>query len=870
MFATGCEYHNHTHIIRTQKNRVVTMPTYRLNTLAVAVAFAFSAPSIVNAEEAPVQAAKNIEQISVLGSRVSNRTSTESSSPIDLIDADDLTKGGFTELGQSLQATAPSFNFSRTQVSDGSDLFRPATLRGLQPDQTLVLVNGKRRHNQSIFGLNGTVGAGAAGTDMNAIPLTALKGVEVLRDGAAAQYGSDAIAGVINLSLNNSTGITTGFVQYGGTSEGDGDTISAGLNRGFELGNEGGFINLSLEYRDADGTNRAERDTGGSLNVEPGTLSEDVRWGQGNSESEFTSLFYNMALPMGDGELYSFGGYSERTALGNGFYRNFNEASKNVTQVYSDGFLPRIYNEAQDISVALGFKGDINTDWTYDVSAVYGENQYDFTSRNTLNASYAAEYLFNNPDASYADIAANSGPTGGYSGGFRFDQTTVNLDVNGIVDIGRSEPLYVTVGAEYRKENYEIVPGDEASYACGLANMDTSYPSVNDPDQFAQCGFQAYNGLRPEAANDSDRNSYAVYVDVETMITDAWNVSGALRYEDFSDAGDDLIGKLATRYEFSDDFAVRGALSTGFRAPSLQQSGYTAFTTNLGSDGTLTQSFTANTGTAFPSALGVDSLELETSTNYSAGFVYDVTSELSLTVDFYRVEIEDRITLGSLLSADDVSFSSEAVAALQATGAVQANYFSNSVDSTTQGVDIIASYRTEVEGGNLGVTFAGNLNDTKIDSVNAEDGIPEAVAFDDLQRSFFTDGQPSERATLTFDYERDAYTSTIRFNYFGETDVKYFGNDHISLPGELSPTGSFKPTSTVESAVLVDLNVSYQINDMFALSVGADNVFDETPDELGDDEVLNFITNGAFKYPVRALPYGFDGRTYYAKVSFNF
>ncbi|TMN94979.1 MULTISPECIES: TonB-dependent siderophore receptor [unclassified Pseudoalteromonas] len=841
------------------------MPTYRLNTLAVAIAFAFSAPSIVNAQEAPVQAKKNIEQISVLGSRVSNRTSTESSSPIDLIDADDLNKGGFTELGQSLQATAPSFNFSRTQVSDGSDLFRPATLRGLQPDQTLVLVNGKRRHNQSIFGLNGTVGAGAAGTDMNAIPLTALKGVEVLRDGAAAQYGSDAIAGVINLSLNNSTGITTGFVQYGSTSEGDGDTISAGINRGFDLGNEGGFINLSLEYRDADGTNRAERDTGGSLNVAPGTLSKDVRWGQGNSESEFTSLFYNMALPFGDAELYSFGGYSERTALGNGFYRNFNEASKNVTQVYSDGFLPRIYNEAQDISVAVGFKGEINADWFYDVSAVYGENQYDFTSRNTLNASYAAEYLVNNPGATDADIAANSGPTGGYSGGFRFDQTTLNMDISGIIDTG-NEPLYVSFGAEYRKENYEIVPGSEASYACGLANMDTSYPSVNDPSQFAQCGFQAYNGLRPEASNEADRYSYAVYVDLETMITDAWNVSGALRYEDFSNAGDDIIGKLATRYEVNDDFAVRGAVSTGFRAPSLQQSGYTAFTTNLGSDGTLTQSFTATTGSAFPSALGVDSLELETSTNLSAGFVYDISSELSLTVDFYRVEIKDRINLGSLLSADDVAFSAQAVAALQATGAVQANYFSNSVDSTTQGVDVIASYRTELEGGNLGVTFAGNLNDTKIDGVNASEGIPQNVALDDLQRSFLTDGQPGERATLTFDYERDAYTSTVRFNYFGETDVKYFGNDHI----ELATDGSFKATSTVESAVLVDLNVSYQINDIFALSVGADNVFDETPDELGDDEVLNAITNGAFKYPVRALPYGFDGRTYYAKISFEF
>lgn len=846
------------------------MSTYRLNILAAAVAFACCAPSAASAQAQSTVAKKNIEQISVLGSRVSNRTSTESSSPIDLIDADDLNKGGFTELGQSLQATAPSFNFSRTQVSDGSDLFRPATLRGLQPDQTLVLVNGKRRHNQSIFGLNGTVGAGAAGTDMNAIPLMALKGVEVLRDGAAAKYGSDAIAGVINLSLNNSTGVTTGFVQYGETSEGDGDTISAGLNRGFDLGNEGGFINLSLEYRDADGTNRAQRDIGGSVDVAPGTLSEQVRWGQGNSESEFTSLFYNMALPAGDKELYSFGGYSERTALGNGFYRNFDEAAKNVTQVYSDGFLPRIYNEAQDISLAVGIKGDLNPDWAFDVSAVYGENEYDFTSRNTINASYAAEYVFNNPNASDAEIAANSGPTGGYSGGFRFDQTTFNADFNGIVDIGRNEPLYVTVGAEYRKENYEIVPGSEASYACGLANTDTSYPSVNDPSEFAQCGFQAYNGLRPEAANKSDRDSFAVYIDVETMVTDNWNVSGALRYEDFSDAGDDLIGKLASRYEFNDDFAIRGAVSTGFRAPSLQQSGYTAYTTNLGKDGTLTQSFTANTGTAFPSALGVDTLKLETSTNYSAGFVYDVSSELSLTVDFYRVEIKDRITLGSLLAADDVSFSSDALAALQATGAVQANYFSNSVDSTTQGVDVIASYRTDIEGASLGVTFAGNLNETKIDNVNAQNGIPKAIAFDDLQRSFFTDGQPGERATLTFDYGRDAYTSTLRFNYFGETDVKYFGNDHISLPGELSPTGEFKPTSTVEAAVLVDLNVSYQINDIFTLSVGADNVFDETPDELGEDEVLNYITNGAFKYPVRALPYGFDGRKYYAKISFEF
>lgn len=847
------------------------MTTHSFSMLAIAVSVAVSATSLQAAEQATdVQADKNIEQISVLGSRVANRTATESSSPIDLIDADTLNKGGFTELGQSLQATAPSFNFSRTQVSDGSDLFRPATLRGLQPDQTLVLINGKRRHNQSIFGLNGTVGAGAAGTDMNAIPLSALKGVEVLRDGAAAQYGSDAIAGVINLSLNDSTGVTTGYVQAGSTGEGDGDTISIGLNRGFDLGDEGGFINFSAEYRNADGTNRAERDTGGSLDVPAGTLSDDVRWGQGNADSEFTSLFYNMALPLGDTELYSFGGYSNRTALGNGFYRNYNQAAKNVVQVYSDGFLPRIDNEAEDISFAVGLRGELNPDWGYDVSAVYGENSYDFTSKNTLNASYAAEYVANNPNASDADIAANAGPRGGYSGGFRFDQATVNADLNGVVNIGRSEPVYVSVGAEYRKENYQIVPGEEASYACGLANTDTSYPAVNDDSVFAECGFQAYNGLRPEASNKESRDSYAFYVNAETLLTDTWQVSTALRYEDFSDAGDDIIGKLATRYEISDDFAVRGAISSGFRAPSLQQSAYTAYTTNLGAGGVLLQSFTATAGSDFPSALGVDNLGLESSENLSAGFVYNVSSELSLTVDFYHVEIKDRITLGSLMSADDVAFSPAAVAALNATGAQQANYFSNSVDSTTKGVDIIASYRTDLYDGNFSATFAGNINDTEIDNVNAPEGIPESIALDDLQRSFLTDGQPGERATLTFEYDRGDFNSMLRFNYYGETDVKYFGNDHIGLPDELSPTGEFKDTSTVESAVLVDINVGYQLTDELMLSAGIDNIFDVTPDELGEDEALDFITNQAFKYPVRALPYGFDGMTYYAKLSFSF
>ncbi|XPF93616.1 TonB-dependent receptor plug domain-containing protein [Colwellia sp. RE-S-Sl-9] len=836
---------------------------FHLHAISLALSSSFvGLPAL--AQTPAVETEEEVETIAILGSRVSTRTATESTSPIDIITGESLTKGGFSELGQSLQASAPSFNFSRTQVSDGSDLFRPATLRGLQPDQTLVLINGKRRHNQAIFGLNGTVGAGAAGTDMNSIPMTALKNVQILRDGAAAQYGSDAIAGVINLELKNSTNETTGFVQAGSTGEGDGDTVSFGLNTGFDIGTEGGFINLSAEYRDADGTNRAQRDTGGSSTTPAGTLSDDVRWIQGNSASEFGSVFYNAMIPLNDIELYAFGGFSNRTALGNGFYRDFGDAVKNVPQVYADGFLPRIDNEAEDLSTAVGVRGEMNDDWSYDVSATYGQNEYDFHSANTINASYAAEYLSLNPSATDADIAANAGPTSGYSGGFRYDQLTLNADITGLIEIGLAEPLYIAFGAEYRDEDYAIVAGEEASYACGLANQDVAFPSVIDDSVFAECGFQAYPGLRPNAASGADRHSYAFYVDTEIQLMEDWNLGAALRYEDFSDAGDKLIGKLSTRFNITENFALRSVVSTGFRAPSLQQSAYTAYTANLGADGVLLPSFTATAGSDFPSALGVDSLGLETSKNYSLGAVITLFDDISVTIDAYRVEIDDRITLGSLLNADDVAFNPAAVTALEASGAVQANYFSNSVNSITEGVDVIVSYNTDLLSGDFGVTFAGNINETEIDSVNTQNGIPESVALDNLQRSFLTNGQPKKRATLTFDYAQDAWTTVVRANYFGETDVTYFGNDHINLGS------GFKPTSTVESAVLIDVNLDCQINETFTASIGINNIFNKTPDELGQDEVLDAITNGAFKYPVRALPYGFDGMTYYARLNFRF
>lgn len=786
-----------------------------------------------------------LEEIITIGTRVAGRTAADAAVPVDVINSEALTRNGFTELGQSLQSSAPSFNFSRTQVSDGSDLFRPATLRGLQPDQTLVLVNGKRRHNQSIFGNQGTVGGGAAGIDMNAIPLIALQTVEVLRDGAAAQYGSDAIAGVINLKLKETVDETTAFVQWGSTGEGDGDVSTLGINTGFELGNDGGFVNLSGEFRDFDQTNRAD----------------DSLWHQGDAEGEFKSIFYNTMLPVGKGELYSFGGYSNRTALGSGFRRSAGSAAQNVPQVYPDGFTPNIDNEASDTSIAVGYRQDLFKDWSIDTSVVYGKNEYEFASANTINPSIAAEYLFNNPGASDADIAANAGPGSGHSASFEFEQTTINLDITGEIAMGEN-PLYLAVGAEYRDESYSIGKGTPASYSCGSSDANNSFPSVIDPTVFASCGFEAYPGVSPEAETDTSRDSYALYVDVERNMTDTWLLGAAFRFEDYQGIGDETVGKISSRFDVTDAFAIRGAVATGFRAPSLPQSDYQAFATNLNNDGTLARSFTAASGSALPVALGIDNLEIETSQSISLGFVLELDA-VTITLDAYSVEIDDRIGLGSNISATDLAGNQAALDALAATGVAEARFFSNAINTTTDGVDLIVSYDTDLAGGDLNVALAANYNNTTIDSINIPAGTNENQIFSSVSQSFVTNGQPNERGTLTFDWSRNKLSSLLRVNYFGETEVDFFAGNHIGIPNT-------QPTSIVESALLVDIDFSYDITERITLSVGGNNIFDERPDELESDEVLDIISGGAFRYPLRAVSYGFNGASYYLKAVYNF
>lgn len=834
-----------------------------LNTVALA-AVALT-PNVAMAQQSP---ATNTNQsydanpvednIIVTGTRAPGRIATDSPVAVDVISADSLTSNGFTELGQSLQTTAPSFNFSRTQVSDGSDLFRPATLRGLQPDQTLVLINGKRRHNQSIISLARTVGAGAAGTDLNSIPLSALKSVQVLRDGAAAQYGSDAIAGVINLQLKDTPG-SSAFFQLGETYEGDGDTLTIGANTGFALGDEGGTFNLTGEYRNSDSTNRSD----------PGRTQpngEPAQWQIGDADTEFYSIFANVNLPIGDrSEVYAFGGVSKREALGAGFYRDGGSAAQNIPQVYPNGFLPRIDNSAEDISVAAGYRHELDNGWETDLSVVYGQNQYEFSSANTINASIAADFLSQNPAATDGEIAANAGPTSGFSRGVNFDQLTVNGDISGSFQRSGSAEVYVSAGLEYRLENYETVAGERASYSCGINDTGGSFGSVIDPNVTPQCGFQAFPGTRPSAVVSVNRDSYAAYLDLETDLSDNWLVTGAIRYEDFNDSGDKLIGKVSTRYDLTDTLSLRGSLSTGFRAPSLQQSAFSSNQINIGADGSLVESFTAAAGTAFPASLGVDQLDLETSTNFGAGFVFTPVSGLTVTVDAYRVNIDDRLVLGGQLDAATLTAAGQpaAVQALAASGATQANFFSNAADTRTQGIDFVANYKTELSGGNLNLTFAGNINDTEVLRINSVDGIPDNITFNSLDVDFLESSQPGERFTASASYDKGPWSGLVRSNYFGETALDFFGQNHIGIPNT-------QAQSTVESAFLTDAEIAYKFSDTVRLAVGGNNIFDVTPDELGDDEVLDRITGGAARFPLRALPYGFNGGSYYVRVGIDF
>ncbi|OYY72868.1 TonB-dependent siderophore receptor [Sphingomonas sp. 28-63-12] len=860
---------------------------YSVSAIAITIAapvYAQTAPASLAVEDA---APANDDPIIVTGSRFNDRTVAKSAVPIDVIGGEQLTQAGYTETNKLLSQLVPSFNFPQPSLTDGTDSLRPATLRGLAPDQTLVLINGKRRHTSALLNLNGSVGRGSSAVDLNEIPPIAIERIEVLRDGASSQYGSDAIAGVINIQLNKKAGvdasvtygeyITTmdGVSQVTGVAVGptglpivataggttndllqlnttgndrhvtDGNTLTLAARLGLPIGDKGYFV-FSGQYRDRDPTNRSGADPRRQYATvgDPRELTinrYNHRYGDGKAKdlNFFVNAGYDL-LP--DVELYAFGSYGIRDADGAGFYRRSNDArnrdfaasTTSFVPYYPDGFLPLIASEIEDVSGAVGVRGEIGGGWKGDLSVVYGSNQLDYSVENSFNVSLGG---LNSPRVFDA-------------GGIAAGQTVVNLDLSKKYEVSFLKSFGVAFGGEYRNENFKIRPGQVASYING--------PFSAAPFNGAG-GAQVFPGFRPNNAVDVSRDSFAGYVELDADVTDTLTFQAAGRYEHFSDFGSTVNGKIAGRWEFLPGFAVRGSVSTGFRAPSLAQQFFATTSTNNVA-GTLIEVGTFPVSDPVARALGSQQLKAEKATNFGGGFALNPFTGFNLTIDYYNIRIRDRVVLTENLQGAAV------VAILQAAGinnVTSARFFVNGVNTKTQGLDIVGTYRVPEFGlGTFRLTAGYNYNETKITDRAVLPSLPGLVLFGRAESFRLTDGQPRDKLNLAVDWSMDAFSATFRTNRFGS----------VFSPGSSTSLavarGAGPADFTLTPKWVSDAEVRAKIYHGVELAVGANNVFDVYPDRSPAGGVFG---NNAYFLPYSSLsPFGFNGRFVYGRIAVSF
>ncbi len=805
--------------------------------------------SSVMAQEEDAKVFEEIEEVVTLGTRVPGRTATESLVPVDVISESAIQNSGAVDTADMLRKLAPSFNMNNTTTSDGQDLMRPATLRSMGPDQVLVLINGKRRHQQALIAVQENVGRGSAGTDLSSIPLSAISRVEILRDGAAAQYGSDAIAGVINIVLKSSPG-GNAWGQYRTTSEGDGDTYKAGIHYGFEFG-DGGHLNLTYEYVNQDEMNRAEEtDWFGASPV----VDELILVGESDVESD--SFWFDAGLPMGDGELYAFGGYTKKEGESLGFYRGPDDG-RVWSSLFPQGVTPGLGTETEDKSVAVGYRSTIG-EWDTDLSVAWGENRFEFRNTNSLNASYGP-----------------TSPTSAYDGALVVDQLTVNVDAHRSIDVSFAEDASLAIGAEWREDGYEQEAGDEVSYARGPQLCDENFVNSTDPGKDpATClfdngsgvvngtttpGMQGFQGYSPAMELKTDRDSYAFYTDVEMSLTESLDVGAAVRYEDYSDFGDTTNFKLSARLQLTDQLAMRGAISTGFRAPGVQQQFFTQRSISL-DNGELADLVTLRPGSDLAQDFGFEELKEETSENYSIGFVYTGDSWTS-TLDVYRIDIEDRIVYSGNISPTgdatnpiDMVFAANGGAGQQLDGVANVSIFTNAVDTETTGFDWVNEWDMPLDSGDsvvLEATF--HMNNTKVEKVNsASSFVSNDTVFGDSAQLLLTDGQPGERATLGATYNATSWSLTGRANYYGDVSTASYGTEK----------------KTWDPKTLIDVTGVWNVTESFQVSAGVLNLFDTYPDKWGEEG--GAFPQLGFKYGWTSFPFSIAGREYYVRASLNF
>lgn len=799
-------------------------------------------------------------EVVVLGTRRKDRTVIESTVPIDVISAMEIKKSGLTQTTELLKMLVPSYNAPENTTTDGSDHVRPAALRGLGPDQVLVLINGKRRHTSALVHLNGSIGRGSTGVDLNAIPAAAIERIEVLRDGASAQYGSDAIAGVINIVLKKRTGldasvsvgeyITTmerGYREDEGLIEGqDADTyswdgkvedanIQDGLSTTLHLGYgfevlKTGTIYISTEYRKHDFTNRSGEDPRQqyfTADSEKEAAFNRINHIRGDSETSDIGLFLNSVLPLSDNiHLYAFGGLSYRDGLSAGFYRRAND-NRNVRAIYPDGFLPKINAKIYDGSFATGLKGNIGG-WNYDVSETFGGNSFNFNVTNSLNTSMGAE-----------------SPKEFDSGTLKFFQSTTNLDLIRQYDIGTANLLNVGVGAEFRWENYQQEAGEPNSYKDGGVPI-LDGPNAGKP---AATGAQVFPGYTPKDAQDESRTNIGLYIDLENDIIANWTLGAAGRFENYSDFGSTLTGKLSTRYEFFKGVALRGAVSTGFRAPSLQQEFYSSIATVF-IDGDPFEIGTFPVASDVARALGAKDLTAEKSVNLSAGATYSIDN-FSLTVDAYQINVTDRIGLTENFVNGDVPAFLESKG-VNATGG---RYFINALDTKTKGIDITSSYGISLgDESSLRFTLGMNFNETEVtneDEIQTPPELAEVTTIPLQARNTIgrlTVGNPKSSWNFMANYNWNNFGVMLRVLRYGET---------TSL-NTTDPTRD----QTYDPLLVTDIELSYDVSKQISFAFGSNNLLDVYPDKT----VKRNAFNGIFQYSGFS-PSGYNGRYVYTRLN---
>ncbi|HEX4681315.1 MAG TPA: TonB-dependent receptor [Gemmatimonadaceae bacterium] len=805
-----------------------------------------SAGGITTHDFTLTKAVTALEAVTTLGTRGEARTVIDAPVPIDVLPALEIRSTGRTETAQMIQALAPSFNFPRTTLGDATDNVRPATLRGMSPDQALVLVNGKRRHLSAVVNINGFVGRGSEAVDLNAIPASMIDHIEILRDGAAAQYGSDAIAGVINIVLKtNAPGdFTTQVGEYStkqpaagnwtsDISHHDGKLFYTNADKGFSFG-QNGYVFVGGEIRDRGLTNRAAPDlrqqyfTGDPKNSNPPQVDFSI----GDSYTHDMTGWLNAGTTLASGvQLYAFGGASHRFGDAFGFWRRPQDPT-NVRAIYPNGYLPEEQPTMLDASGFGGVKGRA-LGWDYDLSTGYGRDNFDMNVVHSVNVSMGA-----------------ASPTDFYAGRLAFGQWTNNLDLFRDVAVGLRSPLHVAWGAEFRVDQYEVGQGDSASWKNGgVPVLDAAGKPTATP---APVGSQVYPGFRPEDAGSHSRNNAAGYIDVSQDITSQLLIDVAGRAEHYSDFGSTTTGKVSGRYEPIKGYALRGAISSGFRAPSLGQEYFSNTAINFVTlpGQTTAQPLEIRTfpvASAEAQALHAQPLKPEKSVNYSAGVAIEPLRNLSATVDYYKIDMKDRIVLSNNFTAQSVI---DTLAAHGLTGLGGGRYFTNAVDTKTNGIDVVASYGwTFTQSSVLNLTAGYNGNWTQVTRVDTSSIIPgQSVAlFSRADRARLEVGNPRNNLLISGDFRTGRAGLVLRGHRYGQ--VTAFGT---TAAGD----------QTFGARWVADASLSFGPVRRGTVIVGADNIFDKYP-----DPTIAANTNSGILPFAGITPFGFNGRFLYAKLS---